>query len=163
VAHILNVIVVGQQKKKNFQQDNTFVIEAEESGQLLVQYLKNVYGVRYLIMEEEENYKCSCSFASYSNDSEQKLILNFSKNQMEHIKKIFEQLINDSPSKCLIIYLETNRIVTLPDKLYPVNVDITFMSGLKNFWLKYENGEIVENVLFIVSNEEKKNPFERIN
>ena len=151
MSHILNIIIIDQQEEKTYKTIKPLVVRAEAKGILLDPYLKNINGISYLVMLEEENgYQCSCQFAYYSDDENQELILHFSKNQLEELKELFNELFNDSPKKCLIVYLETNRIITYPDEVFPADVRIEYLEGLKDFWEKHDKNKIVENTLYFV-------------
>lgn len=152
MSHILNVIVVGQQEPEKIPQVGKLVIKAENHGVLLENYLKDISGVRYLIMEEDETgYQCSCPFAYYSSDKEQRLILRIPEELYDTIRNSFNDLIQLSPVKSLIIYLETNRIVTFPDEEFPVEVKVNHILGLQEFWEKHNIGEIQESIIYIIN------------
>jgi hypothetical protein len=153
MPYLLNAIPVGASVPKHCT-SGSLITELDDPASAMLKIADNTFsGIRYLIVSDDgSGYTSSMPFVHIPASADDPATLYLAENLMKSFEDVLSCLLSLSPIRCVVLYLEANRIVSRPDPTeeHPPTVVLNQAVGLAEILATVKTGRFAEEIVFVV-------------
>jgi hypothetical protein len=158
MPYLLNAIPLGASVPKHCT-SGSLIAELDDPASAMLKIADSTFsGIRYLIVcDDGSGYTSSMPFVHIPSSADDPATLRVPDELMKSFENVLSCLLSLSPLRCVILYLEANRIVSRPDPTeeYPPTVVLNQTRGLAEILAIVKARRFAEEIVYVVQEKTK--------